>query len=326
MALNERVHKLWSVKKVVTISGVQKPSASDEEISDRLKRRGWEHLGRTNRISRAIAEVEANRASVIIVEDSDTLPIQVTLRRLMTNRVALLTPTIVIPSEKNSSERPCFGTMGAPIILDGVPTPSRFVENFEFSLIKWSQDDFLPAFQASQELKAGRAGNCVKLLSQIVTAEVPGTSSVAIPGLALFLRDSNIKAAEKILMGALAKHRKNVGILLSLVDLYLTCAMPGYALRLLKTADATFSQPRSLIPDLLQTHIMMNEVKETIPLFRRMIKDNFLKEVAELYLPRVYYAEGMNAEFEMFVKKDLNWKIIYAEAWSGENKKRATAS
>lgn len=317
--VNKSLLKLWPVRRCVTISGAHR--AHDEEVKDRLKRRGWDIGGRTNNIQRGIKEVIEGRASIIIVEDSHELPVPAVLRRLITNKVTLLTPIMTMPSQATINEKYCFGTIGSPTIVEKPWTPSRIIDEFEFMILKWSQDDLFPAFRAATELRQGRRQSCIKMLSGLTEQEDQVVGSMAACALALFFRESNLKTAEKILLSYLGRVRKNIGVMLSLVDLYLESAMPDYALRLLKNAMTVYSNPKMLLPDLIQTHLMLGNLKETIPLLQRMAREKYMDEVARLYLPRVLYAEGLRAHFESCLAAAPAKIKLYDEAWSGDNQK-----
>ena len=312
MANNTTYLNSWSVTTAVTVCG--KPAPPDEEVQGRLKRRGWELGGRTTSVSRALHEISAGKASVLILEDSRELPIAVMLRQLIRSKIGLLTPTIATYNDYSHDEKPCYGSIGHPMLIEGPTTPSSFVESFEFLLLRWSQKQLQPLKEAGMHLAKGNTQSCIKLLSEPATCDDSQVYSVAGPCLSLFFRDQDRRVSEKILLGLLEKSKKNMGILLSLVDLYLESAMPGYALKLLKTASNAFSNPRCISLDFLQTYLLLNDIQSAIKVVARMKLDGYMPSVPERYLARLAITEGDKTRFNAQTKAK-GQREEYLAAW-----------
>ena len=173
-----------------------------------------------------------------------------------------------------------------------------------------------PLHAAGVHLIRGNQSNCIKLLSVLAKSEDPQLSTVAGPCLALFFREQNLRTSEKVLLGLLEKAKKNMGIILSLVDLYQSTAMPGYALRLLKSASGMYNDPKTLMVDYIQTYLLLNEAQEALPYIKRMTEENYLPQIAIAHLPKVLIAEGFIREFESVVQESPGLVDKYYKAWA----------
>lgn len=303
----------WNVKRTVTICG--KPSSNNREIEDRLKRRGWATGMRTTSITQALSEIKQSKASVIVIEDSIDLPVQIVLGRLMRTKIGILTPTMVICGEENIKEKSCFSSIGFPVIVENPNHPSEFIESFEFLIQRWSQDHMLPILESRQHLIRGNEHSCIKILSHIGQSKDFQAFMVANPCLALFFRQQNIKVAEKILLGMLEHSKRNVGIIISLVDFYLHAAMPNYSLKLLNMAKKTYNNPKTLLLDFLQAYSLRNEISKTIPILKRMKEENFMPSIANTFLARALLVEGFRREFNIQTSYTNN-KDQYLLEWN----------
>lgn len=305
--------KQWRIKRAITICGQHK--LQDDEVKNRFQRRGWELGLRTHSVEQALLELSKGKASVVIIEDSKKLPAPWVLRQLFSHRLGVLTPTICRVDE-TQGEKSCYGSIGIASILEEPVSPSYFVEAFEGLIQRWSQQGMAQIHQAWKSLVTGQQTSAIKTLTACLSHDDPYVVNLAGPCLALFFRSSNLKVAERILLQILAKHKKNTGITLSLVDLYLHSAMPTYASRLLRHARTYHNDPLCLIPDQIQTHLMLNQIPESIELTQQLITHDYLKEFAESILPRLYFAEGLQGEFNRFFKAQKDQIQKYELAWN----------
>ena len=304
----------WPLKRAITISGSK--TASDSEVADRLKRRGWELGSKVSSVEKALDRVAQGDASVIIIEDSPNLPLPVALRAMLKDINGLLTPTISIASRNTAGEKSCFGTIGQVIVVEDPYTPSKFIENFEFLTHRWGQDYLAGLNHAGTAYRTNNHQTCIKILSELMATDDLNILSVAGPALSLFFRKTNLKTAEKLLLGVLGKAKRNSGVILSLVDLYLRAGMPGLSYRLLKSANAIYNNPKTLMIDQIQTNRMLGLEHHSVPILKRMIKEKYMDKWATTALARILYLSGEHEELKQLLKGSDKELDKFHRAWS----------
>ena len=308
----------WPLKTAVTVCGSTAPT--NPEIRSRLKRRGWEMGSRFTTVEKALHQIESGRASVLIIEDSTKLPVAVALRQILSSINGLLTPTIAVADPRSAEEKACFSSIGHSITLETPLNPSKFIENFEYLIHRWSQSYYADLYYAGQDLREGNVQNCIKKLSAIMTSNEIGALTIAGPCLSLFFRNTNLKTSEKILLSLLGKAKKNMGVILSLVDLYLNYGMPNLALRLLKSAEATYNRPKTIALDQIQTFLLLNMDHKAIPILERMIKESFMPEWSQKAIKPILYTCGKHRQLKSALGGNARDIEAFIKAWTPPKK------
>lgn len=308
---------IWTIKRATSVCG--EPKKPDTEIVERLKRRGWDLGPQHASIHVAMEEINKGEASLLILEHSSRLPAPIMLRQLIYYPMGFLVPTLILCEQKDAGEQSCFGSIGTPSIVESLDNPSIIVESFEFLVKRWSQDYMKPLVAAGIHYVRGNLQSCIKLLSELTKSPDPQLSLLAGPCLSLFLRKQSLKISEKVLLNLLETSQRNMGLLFSLIDLYQQSAMPSYALRLLKSASGMYNQPMTLVPDLIKTHLMLNQLEQTIPLFKKLKEEKFLSHWVDSFLPRILFASGYEREFHQMIRtRPKSNQAAYHSAWGVE--------
>lgn len=314
--------KNWKIKTAVTICGNVK--THDEEIKDRMERRGWVLGARFQTTEEAISEVMGGRASVILVEDTRTLPTPLVLRQLMATPLGFMTPVLASNWNTNQFENSCMHSFGVGAFYLEPSSPSKFIEHFEHLIQSWTDEDRLNLYRAGLGIVMGKQAFTVKTLNSLITNKDPRVRVNAGIAMGKFFEASNLKTAEKLLLNLLSHSKKHMGVVLSLVDLYLRNAMPGYAIRLLNNAYENYNEPRMLLPDLAQSYLLLNEPAQAIPIFKKMVDEDYLADVGEMVLPRLYYCQGYESEFNQLVRSSPGASMQYDLAWGKSTSPKKT--
>jgi len=268
-----------------------------EEITDRLGRRGWKISVTTGSILRGFKALYENKGSVLLVGDSKELPAILTLRNQIADPLAILTPTIVACCEENAADKSFLIELGAPEIIDFPLNPAKFVDTLEWVLRRWTQGNLRKLTEAKINLLKRRPATSMKILTEIIG--IHEIIPMAVPCLGHFIRKkTDPKMVEKILLNALKEHPRNLGIIIAMVDFYLKAAMPDTALKLISASRKNHDNPRILIPEQIQSLLMMNRVHECIPLLEMLKNSGFMPQTARNFLMRCLYAEGFTDRFE----------------------------
>lgn len=261
-------------------------------------------------------QMRLGNASCIIVDDYDIQPAPFVVRRLLTDQVTLYTPILVLLNESNIIEMESLNSLGLVEVLQKPISFGNFKASFESMLLRWTKGVFSKLRNVGLDFAAGNDKAAIATLLEL--NRIQAMQPYAAPGLALVLREREEYAkAEKILLGALRHHPKHLGLMVSLVELYLHFGMPDLALKVIASAERTFTGSLFWVIDKLQALLMLNKVDEMIPLFEQMQKRKYATELSQRYLPRCLMAEGFASEFERMIKGNLATK--YKSQWSGKS-------
>ena len=143
------------------------------------------------------------------------------------------------------------------------------------------------------------------------------------PSIAKSLRgQSDAKIVEKVLLNAIREYPRNLGIILAAIDFYLHIGMPGTALKVIAAAKKNHDNPKILVPEEVQAHLMLNDVGSCIPLLRDLMEAKFMPDTANQFISRCLYAEGHIEDFMDSIGHRTANLDLYKQAWirkSGES-------
>ncbi len=290
----------------------------DDEIIDRLGRRKWNIHLHTSSILKAFKAIYENKASVLVIADSASLPAILCLRNQVSDPILILTPTIVICSDQHAPDKGHMQQLGNPEVLEKPLNPASFIESFEWVLRRWSQGPLQQLRQTRLLILKKKVSDAIKVLSRLMTE--PDVIPLAVPSLAHFVRrQSDARSVEKILLNALKEHPRNLGIILVMVDFYIKSAMPDTALKIITAARKNHGNPIVIIPEQIQALLMLNRVAEIIPLLEAMRSADFMPEMATAFMQRCLYAEGYTDRFKRYFNHHELLIQEFQKTWSKSN-------
>ena len=287
-------------------------------LREMIRSYNWKLIEQTDSLATAFDKIATGSIQMMIVNESEQVPAAWVLKKQLQHKTAMLTPSLFLCTTMNTGhDTAALDKILATESVVKPLSPERFLPAFTKVLNKWSVGplDEIRNIAAQLAMKNDRTA-----LTQLARmAQDPAAAAIAGPCLAVFLMENgDLKAAEKVLLGALKLSPKNLGIILSLSGFYLKTAMPGLALRILTEARNFFHNPRVLYTDLIVTHLMLNQVRETVPILIDMMKREYMPELAKSYLARVFFTEGMKYEFEEMMKGQNANFLKFTRAWSRE--------
>ena len=291
-------------------------------LKELLKAYGWTVSVATPNFNHVIRATEEGQGYVLVVDDTPDAPSAVSLRKLLTHPLTALMPTLVFHLESNKSEKETLPRIGAPVIVPKPMTPSSFVPGFLSVLRIWDQPPLLQLRQASYFLTAGQTEAFEKALTQLT--QLPSTGPLAAIALAAHYRQpaiGNVKQAESILISALKQHSKHLGLMLSLGDLYMHVAMPKLAHRLFLAARTIFgNRALVMLPDLVQSHIMLGQNEEALKLLDFLWRNDFMTHESLFLMSKLLIAEGRMSDAERILGENKGLYRKFQIAWDQEAK------
>lgn len=280
------------------------PKSFSEEIIARLKRRQWSVSVQSTRIGDALNALHKNQCSLLLVHDTPELPASFILRAQFLDPVGILTPTLVVCDQAHKQDMALLKELGLPELIESSENPAAFIAGFEFLLRRWNQGNLRLIFQARRHyiakeyLPFSKIMTGLKSFPELLPLVTPCTAQI-------LMRQTDYKSVEKLLLGALKEHPRNIGIIINTVEFYLRAAMPETALKILSATRKNHGNPRLLISDQIQAHLMLNELGPCIELLEELIREDYCRNQALEFLARCLYAEGYSERFREAMKGHL---------------------
>jgi len=294
--------KLWPKQVAVIVSDAPNIHMLIKEL---IRSSGWMVEESTASIERAIMIIKQGRASILIADDTPTLPASKVIRHMLQDPITILTPTISFLLENNKPDTSALQRLLTLQLVDKPLTPSKFMPAFINLVRRWEQEPFLHLRRVAHLLCNSNDLSGVKLLLKI--NENPVAQHICAQTLSQILRkQGKIKEAENLLLTSLKRAPRELGTILCLADLYMRCAMPKMAHRLLLSTRSTFGNSLITIPDLIHSALLMNKVDDAIESLFILQRANYCEEETNTYLARLLISEGRINEAETVLYNNKN--------------------
>lgn len=302
----------WDNTKIALLSA--QPSTFPDEVTSRLERRQWTFV-RTSKTVDAFKAITSGRCSVLIIHDTPELPASFVLRAQIVEPIAIITPTIVVTHQDHKIETAFIKDIGAPEIVESPVNPAAFIGSFEWLIRRWSQGSLRKLYQARKLFLDKQYLLFSKLIGNL--KEDADLQPLVTPCMAqILMRQSDFKTVEKLLLTSLKEHPRNIGIIVNLVEFYLRAAMPETALKIIAATRKNHGNPRMLFSDQIQAHLMLNQIKECIPLLEALVREDYCRRQASAFLARCLYAEGYKERFEKAVSNQVPLIEEFQNKWN----------
>lgn len=301
----------WPKKTAILVSETKNFHMILREL---IRGHGWSVIDSTPSVHRAFDLVQAGEAYVVIFDDIQEKPVSTFVRLRLTNPYALCTPTLAFLLESRRSESQVLSAMGHTTITEKPLTPGKFTPTFSELIRRWEKEPWLSLRRANYLFNQGQQANGLKTLLGTLSQSV--TLGISAPAVAAHLRGfGRLKDAESILLSAITKAPKDIGIIVSLADLYMHAAMPKLAFRLLNAVQSTMKNTQTLAPDLVQAAVLNGKLDDAIKLMFGLQRSALGNEEVTSQLLRLLLAEGRKDEAEklLYNNKKSFAKII--ESW-----------
>ena len=155
--LTNRFKNLWQKQTAVVISTSSNLHLVLREL---LKPYQWSVLEPTDQPSEAIRLILDGSADLIIVDDSQQLPLARSLRLVLSTSEAVLTPVLALVADSQNHPMTILRHFGEPTILRKPLTPSRFAPAFASLIKRWEEPKHLGLRQAAMHLNESANVNC----------------------------------------------------------------------------------------------------------------------------------------------------------------------
>ena len=268
---------------------------------------GWTISESTSSIESGVNAIQQGLGYILIVDDSVELPALAATRYLLNDATTCLTPTLCFIQESNRPEAIAMTRIGRPEVTEKPLTPSKFLPAFSKLIKRWESAPWIGLRQSVYQANNGNLATSIKGL--IAATQDNVVHSLAAISLAHTFRSlGKLKQAETILLGALKRAPRDLGLMIAIGDFYMHASMPKLAYRFFAGARNSFPQSMAVIPDLIQTNILMGNLDDAITHLYSMYKQGYVHPVQD-YLARTLFAEGRDEEAERVMH---NNKSVFA--------------
>ncbi len=283
-------------------------------LRELLRNYNWMVIETTDSVDNCLAHMRRGQAQLVIVDDTSELPASATIRQLLMDPLALLTPMLAFTTEQHSLEVPCLRTLGMPKLVSKPLTPDKFLPGFNKLIEIWSGGFCAEIRLAASQLVKANEETGLRILTKL--NDIRDAQPLVSPSLAkYYYRSGNVKTAEKVLLVAMKNAPRNMGLILALSDFYLHCAMPDVAFRLLSGARSVYGNAIALLPDLIQACLMSGRISEAIGYMRDLQARGYMQSTMNEYISKCLYAEGREAEFRKIVGRP-SFEQQLDQAWN----------
>jgi hypothetical protein len=306
MALDRSTHR------VLVFSQAEGSSAM--MLREIVRSGGAKFVEQTTSIDRMLQSLRKNEANVLIIDDNTDLPASFVLSQLIRDPIGALTPSVVLHSTNDPKEETALERIGRPKLSPKPLTADSFRAAFKSLIDQWNLPLFKSVTQAASQLIAKNLETGLRSLISLSTNAT--AQPIVTPALARFLiMQKNAKAAEKVLLTSLKNSPRDLGLIISLADLYLRTAMPEHARRLLVSAKSSFGNSPAIIPDLMHCYIMLDQLGGAVIIGNELWNKGMLTKELGPIMAKIVFAEGRLSEVNRY-QKSRDFVSIIEDGWN----------
>jgi hypothetical protein len=252
-------------------------------------------MAQTASVETALQYLYTGGANFLIIDDGNESPSTAAVREITSDPIGLLTPMLVLLMDRNANETIHESHLGRIKVARKPMTPSAFPPSYSKLVNLWSAPELQEIREKTRESLNTTLSERVEILQTLL--KYPEYACFVARAIALtYHRMGKIKEAEGTLLEQMKKNSHDIGLLTTLGHVYLTSAMPSIANRIFTKIHSKFNESTLAIPDLIQSHILLEEYEKTTELFRILIKKDYMPTHMARYLSRILYARGYQKE------------------------------
>jgi hypothetical protein len=292
----------------------QAEGSSAMMLREIVRSAGAKFVEQTSSIDRMLQSLRKNESNTLIIDDNLDLPASFVLSQLIRDPIGALTPAVVLHSSNDPREETALERIGRPKLSAKPLTADSFRAAFKSLVDQWNLPLFKSVTQAASQIISK---NVESGLRSLISLSANATAQpIVAPALARFLMlQKNAKAAEKVLLTSLKNSPRDLGLIISLADLYLRIAMPEHARRLLVSAKSSFGNSAAIIPDLMHCYIMLDQLGGAVIIGNELWNKGLLTKELGPIMAKIVFAEGRLSEINRY-QKSRDFVAIIEDGWS----------
>lgn len=285
---NVKIENTWSSRGVVLVSTSENMYLV---IKGLIQVYNWNTVAVTSSPTTALDYIKSGSASIVVIDDSlDNTSIS-SLRTIMTDPIGCITPILCLLMDKNGGETSTIQRLGQIKVVPKPVTPASFAPLFT-QLVKTWETKPLTVLR-NVLTKIHHAPDDVKIKTYDKLKNIEQISHLVTRTKALtLLYNGQLKEAERECLVLLKKRPHDLGLFITLGDIYIRSAMPQVAQKLFERAAEKFSDSVLVLPDIAQSAYMSGKIERAIAALRMMYNKEYMQDKSISFLGRILYAEG----------------------------------
>ena len=222
------VRNTWATRGAVLISTSENMYLVIKEL---VRGYRWNLVAVTTNSEAALRYVYANKASVILIDDSVDNPSIASARAIMSDPIGCLVPIMCLLMDKHDRETTPLEKLGKIKVAPKPVTPTSFAPLFQGLIKLWETKQF--AALRTIRNKVMKAPLETQIQGYEKLKSLTQVSHLAVRAKALTLLPAGqIKEAEKECLTLLKDRPSDLGLILTLGDIYMMASMPALANKL----------------------------------------------------------------------------------------------
>jgi hypothetical protein len=306
------VRNTWATRGAVLISTSENMYLVIKEL---IRGYRWNLVAVTSNAEAALRYVYANKASVVLVDDTVDNPSIASIRAIMSDPIGCLIPVMCLLMDKHDRETAPLEKLGKIKVAPKPVTPTSFTPLYTGLIKLWETKQF--AALRTIRNKVIKAPLEVQIQGYEKLKSLNQIAHLAARAKALtLLKAGHVKEAEKECLTLLKDRPSDLGLILTLGDIYMAASMPFLANKLFASANNKFDGSLITLPDMVQSSFITGQHELAIECIRKMINKEYLQEKNLAFLGRLLYSEGRMEEAAillgnnelLFKELDNTWK------------------
>lgn len=278
----------------------------------------------TNHLDKIIEHLDRGDIQLMVLEDTDSLPMTVNLRRILDNPLSQYVPILIFSQSRNQFEERLLKDLEMVFVLNAKAEPDDIQTIFSPIKVLFEQPSNIEKIRINKLIVGGDIEGAIRQC--ISLSSDPGRLASMAPLLSsLMLKKGKIAEAEKVLLTALHSNRNTLANRMKLTTFYLEHSRPDDALKMAQTTANLY--PNAIIPklDLLSAFLLCDRLDEATEILVHLSVYRPLSEQASISLAKIFLATSQHARLATTGLDEVFLRHVQSQWIAGEDRLRRGA-
>lgn len=314
----------WNNRGIVLVSRSENMYLVIRELVKIYK---WNTTAVTASPKQAVDYVKKNTASMIVIDDTPDNPSPSVIREIMSTPLGCTIPILCLLMDKNEHAAPAISRLGKISVAPKPITRASFAPMFTRLVSSWESKPLFALRKVVDKVKT--APNPIKIMALERLKGIKQIESLVTRAKALILlEEGRNKEAEKECLDILLFNPSDLGLIITIGDIYMRSAMPEVAFKIFNSAATRFPNNVLILPDLVQAALFSHRETEALEFLKKQYNMEYMPEKNMTMLGRILFAEGRFDEAALVLGDNRNWYKKIEQSWRralGQDEKKESA-